>query len=130
MGLTDCGEHNSTNRNTMVLWPVVRQNRIEGYEWLQHGCDRDIQATSEAALRCGELVRIAAAGTVGAAGRSSPQAKGPTSLPGRRQAARRSYRWCKPPTSGSSTTSPVSGDITARDAGASLLIDRCVRERW
>jgi len=24
----------------------------------------------------------------------------------------------------------VSGDITARDAGASLLIDRWVRERW
>jgi hypothetical protein len=49
---------------------------------------------------------------------------------GRRQAARGSYRWCKPPTSVSPTTSPVSGDITALDAGASLLIDRCVRERW
>ena len=42
------------------------------------------------------------------------------------QAARRSYRWCKPPTSGSLTTSLLSGDITARDVGASLMSDRCV----
>src|SRR5579863_10100002 len=47
---------------------------------------------------------------------------------GRGHAARRSYRWCKPPTSGSPTTSPISGDITAREAGASLLRERCVRE--
>ena len=40
---------------------------------------------------------------------------------GRGQAARRWYRWCKPPTSGRPTTSPISGDMTGREAGASLL---------
>jgi len=47
---------------------------------------------------------------------------------GRRQAERGSYRRCKPPTSGSPTTSPVSGDITARDAGR-VLADRQMRAR-
>ena len=37
---------------------------------------------------------------------------------------------CKPPTSGRPTTSPISGDMTAPEAGASLLRERCVRERW
>ncbi len=44
------------------------------------------------------------------------------------QAARRSYRWCKPPTSGNSITSPVSGAITPRGFDASLQRDKCVRE--
>jgi hypothetical protein len=39
------------------------------------------------------------------------------------QAARRVYRWCNPRTTGSSTTSPISGRCTARGSGASLRPD-------
>jgi hypothetical protein len=43
-------------------------------------------------------------------------------------AARRSYRWCKPPTCGIATISPSPGGATAREIGASLASDRCVRD--
>ena len=40
------------------------------------------------------------------------------------QAAQRSYRWCNPPTSGSSTTLPNSGGWTGRGIGASFSSDK------
>ena len=46
------------------------------------------------------------------------------------QAARRSYRWCRPPTSGRATISPMAGGHTSLGSGASLLRDRCVRDLW
>jgi hypothetical protein len=46
------------------------------------------------------------------------------------QAARRSYRWCRPPTSGRATISPMVGGHTSLGSGASLLRDRCVRDLW
>jgi hypothetical protein len=45
-------------------------------------------------------------------------------------AARRTSRWCSPPTRGSSTTSPISGVSTARLSGVSSPSDRCVRQGW
>ena len=44
-----------------------------------------------------------------------------------RQAARRSYRWCKPPTSGNAITSPSVMSCTRRGVGASFANERCVR---
>ena len=49
-----------------------------------------------------------------------------TSRRGGGQAARRSYRWCRPPTSGSSITRLASGGVTARGSGASFTRDRWV----
>jgi len=46
------------------------------------------------------------------------------------QAARRSYRWCSPPTSGIATIRPASGAWTGRDSGVSFCKLRCVRLRW
>ncbi len=46
------------------------------------------------------------------------------------QAARRSYRWCRPPTSGRATISPMVGGHTSLGSGASLLRDRGVRDPW
>src|SRR5262249_10069739 len=45
------------------------------------------------------------------------------------QAARRSYRWCRPPTSGNATIRPVSGPCTGLGTGASFCSPRCVRLR-
>jgi hypothetical protein len=42
------------------------------------------------------------------------------------QAARRSYRWCRPPTSGSATILPMLGGWMALGSGASLPSDKCV----
>lgn len=44
-----------------------------------------------------------------------------------RQAARRSYRWCSPPTSENATTRPSAGVCTRRGVGASFSRERCVR---
>jgi len=46
------------------------------------------------------------------------------------QAARRSYRWWSPPTSGTSTISPAIRDWIGRGRGESLPRLRCVRVRW
>ena len=46
------------------------------------------------------------------------------------QAARRSYRWCRPPSSGRATIFPMVGGYTSLGSGASLLRDRCVRDLW
>ncbi len=48
----------------------------------------------------------------------------------RPQAARRPYRWWRPPTSGNSTISPIPGGCTALGSGQSLSSERCVRDRW
>ena len=45
-------------------------------------------------------------------------------------AARRVYRWCSPPTTGCSMTSPISGGSTFLGSGESLSSDRWVRHRW
>ena len=47
--------------------------------------------------------------------------------PARGHAARRSYRWCRPPIWGTAITRPISGDCTSRLAGASFPSDKCVR---
>ena len=44
-------------------------------------------------------------------------------------AARRTYRWWRPPTSRSATTRPASGPSTGLPSGASLSSARCVRAR-
>ena len=44
-------------------------------------------------------------------------------------AARRTYRWWRPPTSRSGTTLPASGPSTRLPWGASLSSERCVRVR-
>ncbi len=44
-----------------------------------------------------------------------------------RHAAARSYRWWSPPTSGNSTTSPISGPWTPRGSGASPARDKWQR---
>jgi hypothetical protein len=45
-------------------------------------------------------------------------------------AARRTYRWCRPPTSRIGTTFPSCGGSTGRSSGASLVRERWVRVRW
>src|SRR5688572_335435 len=45
-------------------------------------------------------------------------------------AARRSYRWCRPPTCGLATTGPHVGGAIGRGCGESLSSDRCVRDWW
>jgi len=45
------------------------------------------------------------------------------------QAARRSYRWCNPPTCGIATTRLVSGGWTDRGSGESFCRERCVLDR-
>jgi hypothetical protein len=54
----------------------------------------------------------------------TPQVIEETSMPVT-QAARRSYRWCNPPTCGIATTRPFSGGWTDRGSGESFS-----RERW
>jgi len=44
------------------------------------------------------------------------------------QAARRSYRWCRPPSSGRATIFPMVGGHTSLGSGGSLLRDKCVRD--
>ncbi len=43
-------------------------------------------------------------------------------------AARRSYRWCRPPTWGMATIRPLSGLSTALGSGASFARAKCVRD--
>jgi hypothetical protein len=45
-------------------------------------------------------------------------------------AARRSYRWCRPPTCGIATTGPSVGGAIGRGCGESLASERCVRDWW
>ena len=46
------------------------------------------------------------------------------------QAARRSYRWCSPPTCGMAMIRPASGGCTGRGSGLSFSSAKCVRLRW
>ena len=54
-------------------------------------------------------------------GQISPFAHKTTTCANAGQAARRSYRWCRPPTFGSATILPMLGGWTALGSGASLL---------
>ena len=110
----------------------------------------DVRATSRSSDRCNELrvgrtqrgERVATVGTskrvsrlafsrcsgAGPGGRYAARAHGAHGAIAL-QAARRSYRWWRPPTSGIATMSPSPGGMTGRGMGVSLSSDKCVRDR-
>jgi hypothetical protein len=64
------------------------------------------------------------------AGQISPVAHKTTTCAKAGQAARRSYRCCRPPTSGSATILPTLGGWMALGSGASLPSDKCILDLW
>ena len=83
-------------------------------------------------LRRVDAVLATCLDSVGSERKKQNQSTAHDNADGRRsvQAARRSYRWCSPPTSGMAMTRPASGGWTGRGSGLSFSSAKWVRLRW